>query len=143
MSMIEIEVSEIHDALDGLPTDRSDAFLEAKILDAIAALMGVCPVAKVLLESPEPLSFMNKRNIRAAIINAVVRVARDDGSGFKSERESAYEYTRDPLSTSPNIWFTDKELGAIGCSKRAGIIGTIGPNFNTPYGAPNYEVCYE
>lgn len=124
MSM-EITVEDVYTALDGDVVDRSEKFIAAKIEEALAMLAGYCPrLANIIAGKEEPDKLTAVR-IRAVVVSAVMRVAKDDRSGYVSEKESAYEIQIDRVAQSPNIWFTDKELEGLGCKTQGSFVGSV------------------
>lgn len=124
MSM-EITVEDVYTALDGDVIDRSEKFIASKIEEALAMLAGYCPrLADIISGQQEPDKLTAVR-IRAVIVSAVMRVVKDDRSGYVSEKESAYEIQIDRVAQSPNIWFTDKELEGLGCKTQEAFVGSV------------------
>ena len=120
----EVTVDDVYTALDGDVTDRTEKFIQSKIEEALAILAGVCPRLRAIISGEkEPDKLMAVR-IRAVVVAAVMRVIKDDRSGYTHEKESAYEITIDRIAQSPDIWFTDKDLEKLGCKDRPNTVGT-------------------
>lgn len=116
---LEISYADIQAYFDGEVIRRTPEFISLAISRALVTLKGKCPNVAYALNHQDEADPDYLFLVKSVIVDAVVRLVNDDRSGFLSEKESSYEYTRDRLAASSNIWFPEADLEALGCGKHA------------------------
>lgn len=109
------------------------AWVDKKLEEAQNILFAACPNAAVIAES---LDHPKRGLLRDILVRAVLRVVRDGSPGLKSETLGNYEYSKDALSSSSNLWFPDQELSLLGCGPGARWVGSAKVSTDPVFSAP-------
>lgn len=133
---LRIDIDAVANAYEG-EIDREDEttvrWLTEQIDKAVRALIGDCPTLLRRLAAKSVDALL----VQDVVVDAVLRLVRDEDPTMKSESESGYSYTKNPLTASGDIWFPDKDLRRIGCKAATdGFVGTARVKASRPFGWP-------
>jgi hypothetical protein len=132
-SILTVTVDDLVDAYEGA-IDTQDAetqkWLTHQIGKAERALIGECPSLPRRIVAGS----VDVELVRDVVVDAVLRLVRDEDPTLKTESENGYSYSKNALSASANIWFPDKDLARIGCKAvDAGFVGTARVSTRAPW----------
>ncbi|MDO5619275.1 Gp19/Gp15/Gp42 family protein [Kocuria sp.] len=106
-------------SIDMEDTDTVD-YLQYQLEKATRKLLGKCPTLARRIAA----GTVNIDTVKDVVLDAVLRVVRDEDPSIKSESEGGYSYSKNALAVSPNLWFPDGDLEAIGCTASDSFIGS-------------------
>ena len=132
-SILSVSVDDLVAAYEGV-IDQNDPvtmeWLKHQIGKAERALIGECPSLPRRLAS----GAVDGELVKDVVVDAVLRLVRDEDPTLKTESENGYSYSKNALSASANIWFPDKDLARIGCKAvDAGFVGTARVSTRSPW----------
>lgn len=133
---LRIDIDAVAEAYEG-EIDREDEqtvrWLTGQIDKAVRALFAECPTLPRRVDAQQ----IDRLLVQDVVVDAVLRVLRDEDPTIKSESESGYSYTKNALSASGDIWFPEKDLRRLGCTGGAGgFVGTARTKPSRPWGWP-------
>ena len=132
-SILTVTVDDLVDAYEGaIDTQDSETqnWLKYQIGKAERALIGECPSLPRRIAAGS----VDVELVRDVVVDAVLRLVRDEDPTLKTESENGYSYSKNALSASANIWFPDKDLARIGCKAvDAGFVGTARVSTRAPW----------
>lgn len=98
---------------DGIIPKDDEDYVQALVDKGVRVLLADCPglLARVKSGATDP------ELAQDAVVDAVLRVLRDDDPTIQSESEGGYSYSKRALAASPDIWYTDRWLARLGCTK--------------------------
>ncbi|WP_145012330.1 Gp19/Gp15/Gp42 family protein [Kocuria salsicia] len=98
---------------DGIIPENDEDYVQALVDKGVRVLLADCPglLARVKSGATDP------ELAQDAVVDAVLRVLRDDDPTIQSESEGGYSYSKRALAASPDIWYTDRWLARLGCTK--------------------------
>lgn len=132
-SILNVSFDDLVAAYEGT-IDQDDSvtvqWLEHQIGKAERALIGDCPSLPRRLAAGS----VDPALVKDVVVDAVLRLVRDEDPTLKTESENGYSYSKNPLSASANLWFPDKDLARIGCKAvDAGFVGTARVSTRSPW----------
>lgn len=132
-SILMVSVDDLVAAYEGV-IDNQDSetqnWLKYQIGKAERALIGECPSLPRRIAAGS----VDVDLVRDVVVDAVLRLVRDEDPTLKTESENGYSYSKNALSASANIWFPDKDLARIGCKAvDAGFVGTARVSTRAPW----------
>lgn len=132
-SILSVAVDDLVTAYEGV-IDKQDPetqeWLKHQIGKAERALIGECPSLPRRIAARS----VDVELVRDVVVDAVLRLVRDEDPTLKTESENGYSYSKNALSASANIWFPDKDLARIGCKAvDAGFVGTARVSTRAPW----------
>ncbi|MGX5360085.1 Gp19/Gp15/Gp42 family protein [Kocuria sp. KH4] len=126
-------VTETYEGDIDLEDEQTVTWLQGQIDKAVRALLGDCPT----LLRRWAAKTVDHLLVQDVVVDAVLRVVRDEDPTMKGESESGYSYTKNPLMASGDIWFPDKDLRRIGCKAvEGGFVGKARTKPRQPWGWP-------
>lgn len=131
--ILNVFVDDLVAAYEGV-IDQKDTetmnWLQRQLAKAERALIGECPSLPRRLAAGS----VDPGLVQDVVIDAVLRLVRDEDPTLKTESEGGYSYSKNALSASANIWFPDKDLARIGCKAvDAGFVGTARVSTRAPW----------
>lgn len=132
-SILSVSVDDLVAAYEGV-IDKQDPetqnWLKYQIGKAERALIGECPSLPRRIAAGS----VDVDLVKDVVVDAVLRLVRDEDPTLKTESENGYSYSKNALSASANIWFPDKDLARIGCKAvDAGFMGTARVSTRAPW----------
>lgn len=132
-SILSVSVDDLVAAYEGV-IDKQDPetqnWLKYQIGKAERALIGECPSLPRRIAAGS----VDVELVKDVVVDAVLRLVRDEDPTLKTESENGYSYSKNALSASANIWFPDKDLARIGCKAvDKGFVGTARVSTRAPW----------